>query len=413
MVDTDVSLTGSSPFYFHLTNVLLHGLVTWLLVRLMSRVSGVSRDMVLVSGITWSVSPVHTEAVAGVVGRADILCTLFSLLTISHHYQHSWSMVTPALATLAMLAKEQGITVLGICFIMDLLDTRRTMTTRKKSLIRTVMSAVMILSVRAVFLGGELPSFSRADNPASHSDSVITRCLTFLYLPVFNFLLLLSPVSLSYDWSMSSIPLITSLADSRNLLSLLFYSLLTCFSSKVLLKLCQLYSPAPTILWRSHLSSQTWSFKRGTEPASHNEMISIMALALSLIILPFLPAANIFFYVGFVVAERLLYLPSAGYSLLLGLAVFKTISTYPHYRTITRLGLVVLIISAGFRTLLRNQDWESEETLFKSGLTANPPKSFSNLGNILFSQGRQEDAESCFKEALRHRPNMADTHYNL
>ena len=409
-------LTGASPFHFHLTNVLLHGVVTWLVTRLASLLPGVSGPMAIVTGLIWSVLPVHSEAVAGVVGRADILATMFSLLCLTHHWQHGWSLATPTLATLAMLSKEQGITVLAVCVVMDLLDNRRQMEVRKKSLVRIFLSVVTILSLRAVFLGGELPSFSKADNPASHSDSQLTRFLTFLYLPVFNFQLLLCPSTLSYDWSMSAIPLVTSLMDSRNILSLVFYSLLACLSSKVMFQLYQLYSPTFKFLWRAHLSSPLWSVAKngvvGESGTSQSEAISIMALALSLIILPFLPAANIFFYVGFVVAERLLYLPSVGYSLLLALG-FKTISNYRHYRTLTSLTLAIMLISAGMKTLLRNKDWTNEETLFKSGLTANPPKSFSNLGNILYAQGRLQEAEACFKEAIRHRPNMADTHYNL
>lgn len=41
------------------------------------------------------------------------------------------------------------------------------------------------------------------------------------------------------------------------------------------------------------------------------------SLALSLLILPFVPASNIFFKVGFVIAERALLLPSAGYCILI------------------------------------------------------------------------------------------------
>ena len=36
-------------------------------------------------------------------------------------------------------------------------------------------------------------------------------------------------------------------------------------------------------------------------------------------VIPFIPASNIFFPVGFVVAERILYLPSMGFSLLVAL----------------------------------------------------------------------------------------------
>ena len=44
----------------------------------------------------------------------------------------------------------------------------------------------------------------------------------------------------------------------------------------------------------------------------------LAASCLSLMALPFLPASNLFFYVGFVVAERVLYIPSAGFCLLSG-----------------------------------------------------------------------------------------------
>jgi len=49
--------------------------------------------------------------------------------------------------------------------------------------------------------------------------------------------------------------------------------------------------------------------------------------ALSLIIFPFVPASNLFFPVGFVVAERILYVPSMGFSLLVAVGVVKIMNT--------------------------------------------------------------------------------------
>lgn len=37
------------------------------------------------------------------------------------------------------------------------------------------------------------------------------------------------------------------------------------------------------------------------------------------IVVPFLPASNLFLTVGFVLAERILYVPSAGYCLLIAI----------------------------------------------------------------------------------------------
>ena len=44
---------------------------------------------------------------------------------------------------------------------------------------------------------------------------------------------------------------------------------------------------------------------------------------MSLLVLPFLPSSNLLFRVGFVVAERVLYLPSAGYCLLFGMGYWR------------------------------------------------------------------------------------------
>ena len=407
-------MSGPDPRSFHLTNVLLHGLVSLLFMRLVTSLPGLTRSASLVTGLAWAVAPVHTEAVTGVVGRADILASLLSLVTIAQYQARGWSLVTPLLAALAMLAKEQGVTVLGVCFTLELCDPRRRPEQRRRSLLRLGLSCVILLSLRAAFLGGGLPSFSKADNPASHCPSLVTRMLTFLYLPVFNLQLLLMPSTLSYDWSMSSIPLVTSITDPRNVLSLGLYSPLACLAAKLMFRLYTLHSPTFHSLWRSNLSKAPRP--GGSLTTSQIEAISIIALALSLIILPFLPAANLFFYVGFVVAERLLYLPSLGLCLLLGLGYQRLTAHQGRCKVLaaaSRVGLLIMILSSASRTVLRNQDWRDEETLFRSGLQVNPPKSFSNLGNILYAKGRVDEAEVCFKEAIRHRPNMADTHYNL
>ena len=53
------------------------------------------------------------------------------------------------------------------------------------------------------------------------------RFLTFCYLAAFNFWLLLCPATLSHDWQMGSVPLLTSLADTRNIVTCLFFG--CCF----------------------------------------------------------------------------------------------------------------------------------------------------------------------------------------
>ena len=52
------------------------------------------------------------------------------------------------------------------------------------------------------------------------------RGLTYLHLAVFSWLQLLLPARLSYDWQLGSIPLVSSLGDPRNLLTLAATALL-------------------------------------------------------------------------------------------------------------------------------------------------------------------------------------------
>lgn len=46
-------------------------------------------------------------------------------------------------------------------------------------------------------------------------------------------------------------------------------------------------------------------------------------MSLALLLIPFLPATNALFRVGFVLAERVLYLPSSGYCLLVAIGLHK------------------------------------------------------------------------------------------
>ena len=105
-------LTGGhrDPFWQHLVNVLLHCLVT-------SLVAGMSLE----AGLLFAVHPVHCEAVAGLVGRADVACTLFFLLGLAAYNSHirfresspsrSWAMlmVTILFTAAAFFSKEYGI----------------------------------------------------------------------------------------------------------------------------------------------------------------------------------------------------------------------------------------------------------------------------------------------------------------
>ncbi|XP_061085470.1 protein O-mannosyl-transferase TMTC2-like isoform X2 [Conger conger] len=463
------ALGGLEPWGYHLGNVSLHAAVTALFTRLSRGLLGAR--WALGAGLLFAAHPVHTEAVAGVVGRADLGAGLFFLLSLLCYTRHcalrglaprcwAWLLASLLLAGCSMLWKEQGVTVLGVAAAYDLSICHRLRLRPLLHLLRKrkpagLLQSVSVLAVwgavllalRLYWMGNKPPSFSNSDNPAADSPSLLARTLTFLYLPAANAWLLLCPSTLSFDWSMDALPLLKTPSDWRNLHTLAFYA------GFLLLAWVGLRDPAspqdhvpngkahvpngkahvPNGRPSSNGHSCPPSPEHGSAPPGglqgeesgaepHGDAgpslpptESLVLFSLALLALPFLPASNLFFYVGFVLAERVLYIPSMGSCLLLAAALRALwVRLWPRpARALLLYSAAALVLLYGTKTLLRNRDWANEELLYRSGIGVNPAKAWGNLGNVLKNQGKVEEAEQAYRNALRYRGNMADMLYNL
>lgn len=463
---------GLDPWGYHLVNVAFHGAVTGLFTCLARLLLGGGLWSVL-AGLLFASHPVHTEAVAGVVGRADEGSALFFLLSLLCYMRHcglrgraeawrlaAWLAGSLACAACSMLWKELGVTVLAVAALYDVcvfhkLKVKQVVTLLYKRknvhlLLNVFLLAswgVVLLAGRFYWMGNKPPNFSNSDNPAADSPSLLTRTLTFLYLPAVNFWLLLCPDTLSFDWSMDALPLIRSLADWRNFQAALFYLGL------LLLAWFSLWTQQTAAAKSRDANGKSHHYANGSRNGSssnghsyhcndqehanntdahdhsaqngtkkHYEVRTplpttqnVVAFSLGLLAIPFLPATNLFFYVGFVIAERVLYIPSMGFCLLVavGLRSLYVRTRRRSCRTALVYLSAALVLLFGVKTVLRNRDWQNEEMLYKSGIYVNPAKAWGNLGNVLKSQGKMEKAEQAYRNALYYRSNMADMLYNL
>lgn len=75
------------PFGYHFVNVLLHCLATALVTHLAGCLFHQARMPTAVAGFLFAAHPIHTEAVAGIVGRADVGAAIFFMLAF-FSYQH-------------------------------------------------------------------------------------------------------------------------------------------------------------------------------------------------------------------------------------------------------------------------------------------------------------------------------------
>lgn len=294
----------------------------------------------------------------------------------------------------------------------------------REGLLHLSAASLALLLARFHLMGSTTPDFSPADNPASDSLSLLTRTLTFLHLPALNFWLLLCPRWLSFDWSMEAVPLITTLTDPRNVLSIAFYAACLHFllhASRALASQksgnhggCNCSSTCCTWNHRLGNSIRNSSYKHyscvmnnnnntmnngaatrnvanrtngagatrtGECPSQYcfgalHSHADAVILSGALMALPFLPATNLFFYVGFVVAERVLYIPSMGFCLLVALGLDQLYRRQESvvWRRLLLAVFAVLLVTMSVRTVRRNRDWWNEENLYRSGIPINPPK---------------------------------------
>lgn len=126
-------------------------------------------------------------------------------------------------------------------------------------------------------------------------------------------------------------------------------------------------------------------------------------MGLAILILPFLPASNIFFNVGFVLAERILYIPSAGYCLLLviGLQKFSARFSLPQASLLAYAILIILLFA---RSWIRSNQWRNEGLLFQSALNVCPlnGKVHYNIAKKAADAGHIDLAKLEYQEALRY-----------
>ncbi|EQC28087.1 hypothetical protein SDRG_14180 [Saprolegnia diclina VS20] len=363
------ALGGYNPMGYHLLNVLLHIAASVLVVVVGRRVVapfGASNTPVL-AGLLFAVHPIHCDSVASVVGRADVLCTCLSLLAFCLYDASAsatctnWPLYTASLVCVlaATLCKELGATTLGILVALELLRTAPPPSRSKRlGLSAGVVRVALLLGLGSaaiasrIALNGDqtLYAWSIFENDVSLLPWGLPRLLTTLHTHGWYLYKLVWPQYLCYDYGFRTIPIISSLFQMENLGTVLAYAALL-----VLLRVA--------------------FDRRQTSP---------LLLLTSFGLFPFIPAANLLFPVGTIVAERLMYFPSVGFCFVLGYALDSALR------------------------------WSSETRLFEASVLTAPwsVKVLSNLSKVLLGPDPPR-AAAYLERALSVAPRYAVGHLNL
>jgi Tfp pilus assembly protein PilF len=364
-------VNGERPLGYHLINILLHAGVTLLLYFLLLEVLGSSphaKSWALVAACLFAVHPLHTEAVASIVGRSELLAAGFLIAAwILHLYD--WEIPALISFVLALLSKESAAVFLPLVLVGDYARGKWKPNPRYVRI-----AGITLLYVGALWKiqGGRFgqAGINVVDNPLV-TISTGWRIMNALRVAWKYVGLHFYPATLSSDYSFNQIPVYM---DWRHTLP------------------AALAAAAVVAAW-------IWAFRKKQ---------SGLVLAGGIYLIGFAITANILIPTGTIMAERLAYLPSAGICLLVAMGW----TWLKDRQRIVALGLFAAVVAAlAVRTVVRNADWKNDLSIYSSGVRASPhsAKVHANLGGQYLAHGQLDLARIELETSLRISPDSPDT----
>ena len=328
------------PAGYHWINLLLHIANVWLAYAIVVRLTHRFWPAVFTAAL-WAVHPLLIESVTNIVGRADLLAGLGVLSGLLLYLrakdasgrQRVFWLAGLAMATVAgVFSKESAVAILPLIALYELtwFRERRPGWTFVFGCIAALAPIGAMLYARSAVLAASSPAeFPFTDNPMVGAGWWIGR-FTAIRIIADYLLLTIWPAKLSCDYSFNQIPLAQGSAADW----------LAC---GVVLAIA-----AAVILYCSR----------------HRVLFFLAGFAF----LNFLPASNLLFSIGTIMADRLFYLPSLG---VLGCLVFLIYTMAPNPKAAAAF-LCVAGLAFALRTSLRNRDWQNKLTIATADVRVSP-----------------------------------------
>ena len=358
----EYGISPNNPFIHHFVNVLLYATTMALLFNLLKRMlPGYSLWISFFITLLFAVHPIHTEVVANIKSRDELLCFLFFVLVFHFILKNGLSstgnkLIAAGLFLLCLLSKEAGILflpVIGGYFILF----------RKETILKTTALLFPLIAVSIAWIclhqyiiqssPFERIIYTYHDNSLVGCSSASAQTATGIAILGRYLMKAVFPHNMSYDYSYNEIPCET------------FGSPLVIISIIVMAALA-------FVIYRS------WK----TIPA--------VSFGLLFFFITILMVTNIFSLIGTTMGDRLLYAPVLGICIALVCGVYHLAGKAAAQRFIRPVfyGFAGIALIASVMSFQRNRDWESNVTLYSADV-ANAPNSARvhyNYAVILMSQ---------------------------
>ncbi len=354
------AVLGNSPAGFHIVNIIFFGLCSFLAFLVILKLSG-SRRLAYVSAVLFLTHPIHTEAVASIVSRAELLALFWGLLAVLLFLKNR-PFLSAGSFFLAILSKEIAFGLLPVIFLIDWFWRSARFKLVVKKMVWYLVPTGAYLLLRYFALGANIFSntiTNYVENPLKFLPWPERIAGAFKVLTLYLYKLIW-PVELSADYSYNAIGLVKNI----------FVSL-------------------PALLGLAALALLIFlSFY----PKTRKNMVG---LAAALFWGPFLIIGNILTPVGTIMAERLMYFSSLGFIIFPAL-LFVYLGERSVFLKKFSVFLVVMIsLLFSVRTIARNEDWLTNRSIFSASADTSPNSAISHysLTSIYINEGKWAEAE--------------------
>ncbi len=376
---------GLSPWGFHLVNILFHACASLLLFFIASKlILGFDPypwpgrfSPAFYAALLFAAHPINTGTVDWVSGVMDASFAFFFLLSLYLYmrsedggkYNYYLSIVSFFLST---LCKEPALTLPFVLIAYDYTFKKSDFSLSRYA--KRYLPYLAVMGIYFVLRFNALGSFAPSK---THIDLTV-------YQYVINIIHLFSQyiVKLIFPFNLSAI--------------YRFHPLTTIFEPNAMIALIVV------------LGFAFFAYTMRKD--------KVIFFSLFIVVFPLLPAFAITSIAGdSVFAERYLYLPSAGYAIILALLLTRIRLSVSYKNTILAIVFFVLIVSYSAGTIVRNTAWKNSFTLWTDTVRKAPDSAVAHkyLGFALYTDGRLDEAIEQYKAAVGLDPNNEDVHLNL
>jgi hypothetical protein len=398
----------NSPALGHWVNVILYALTAVVLLQFLRELFNDFNVLIpFAIALLWIGHPIHTEVVANIKSRDELLAFLFSILTM-------WECVKSVSAPqrrhlvragmfffLALMSKESPITLLVIVPMTLFVFRRPDARTMLRAVAPIGIAAVVYLAIRSSVLTSQTggSAISLIDNSLTAAPDFMHRQATAFYIGGMYLRLLLFPYPMSSDYSFRQVPVV-GFDDPIAIGSLVLYVGLLTYGMIRLPK---------------------------RDPVAYGVLFYLISIAL---------VANVLFLTRSTMADRFLYAPSLGFCIVLVFLLAKLLrldvkspgTERPSLANPVLAGVVgALLLASIALTWARNPDWRNDTTLFAADSKHSPNSARVHFlyGNHMLQElkqskvppSQQEEyydiALAEFRRAIALYPAYAEPHMGI